>query len=375
MIRLLDESDKSALETKIEEVDSNMNNTRGYFLSDNIYEYNASDDLQGKFYDTNGALVSANHVNSTGLLDVSAYDCIDFYVKINQRHVLTFWDKDEKFIKGIESTNTVNKDINVQNAYYIRLAYYNDKAQYISAIGKSEQNNNSIVIKGLYGETIIKSLKTKSENIFKYNTFSILGDSYSTFKGYTTPENNVQWYPDNKEHINNDVNNVNETWWYLFANETNCVLDINNSYSGSTVCYDSYNSGIVDGKSSSFISRMNNVGKPQLLIIEGGTNDSWANAGMGEYIYSDWSEDDMSYYRPALAKLLDYTINHNIGSKIIFMLNNGLSTNIIESTKTICSYYNIPLLFLDNIDKIDRHPSKLGMKQIKNQLIDFLNEI
>lgn len=61
-------------------------------------------------------------------------------------------------------------------------------------------------------------------------------------------------------------------------------------------------------------------------------------------------------------------------SDVVFMLNNGLSPEIIESVETICEYYDVPLLKLQDISKRSDHPNKQGMTEIKNQLIDFLNK-
>ncbi|MBR5025967.1 MAG: hypothetical protein IKX48_12950, partial [Victivallales bacterium] len=41
---------------------------------------------------------------------------------------------------------------------------------------------------------------------------SILGDSYSTFRGWI-PEGNAIYYPQTKG--NNDVKNAEECWWHL----------------------------------------------------------------------------------------------------------------------------------------------------------------
>ena len=72
-------------------------------------------------------------------------------------------------------------------------------------------------------EEIKNILNTTSQKTFiPYRTFSILGDSYSTFKGYLTPENAAIWYP--REQGDNDVVNVEETWWRLLASEINALL-------------------------------------------------------------------------------------------------------------------------------------------------------
>lgn len=208
-----------------------------------------------------------------------------------------------------------------------------------------------------------------------YKTFSILGDSYSTFKDYTDPLNNTQWYPPSDsatQGSENDVEDVENTWWYLFANDYKSLLIQNNSYSGSCISYDSYGTGTVDGKNFSFVKRCENLKKAELIIIEGGTNDAWSNVSLGEYKYSNWVESDFETFRPACSYVLDYIKRNNIGAKIIFVLNDGLKSSITESIKNICNYYNVDVLELSNIKKSNNHPNIEGMKQIKEQLINFL---
>lgn len=208
-----------------------------------------------------------------------------------------------------------------------------------------------------------------------YKTFSILGDSYSTFKDYTDPLNNTQWYPPSDsatQGSENDVEDVENTWWHLFANDYKSLLIQNNSYSGSCISYDSYGTGTVDGKNFSFVKRCENLKKAELIIIEGGTNDAWSNVPLGEYKYSNWVESDFETFRPACSYVLDYIKRNNIGAKIIFVLNNGLKSSITESIKNICNYYNVDVLELSNIKKNNNHPNIEGMKQIKEQLINFL---
>ena len=183
-----------------------------------------------------------------------------------------------------------------------------------------------------------------------YKTFSILGDSYSTFKDYTEPLNNLQWYPPSDsatQGSENDVENVEDTWWHLFANDYKSLLIQNNSYSGSCISYDSYGEGTIDGKNYSFVKRCENLKKAELIIIEGGTND-------------------------ACSYVLDYIKRNNIGAKIIFILNDGLKSSVTESIKNICNHYNVDVLELSNIKKSNNHPNIEGMKQIKEQLINFL---
>lgn len=212
-----------------------------------------------------------------------------------------------------------------------------------------------------------------------YGSFSIIGDSYSTFADKTTPTTNKQWYPTNiasAEGYNsgNDVVSLEQTWWYLFANEYKSVLLENNSYSGATICYDGYSEGHDSFAAKiSFCKRIEEMqSKPELLFVFGGTNDAWAKSEIGSYKYSDWTEDDKSYFRPALAYLIDYVRTNMIGTTIIFILNNGLKSDITDSVRVICEHYGVRVVELEDIDKISSHPSIRGMEQIKEQLIKVI---
>ena len=69
---------------------------------------------------------------------------------------------------------------------------------------------------------------------------TIFGDSYSTFYGWLTPATNESWYfpAGHPGHVEgNDVTRVEETWWYQVIQQMGYKLEMNNSYSGSTVGY------------------------------------------------------------------------------------------------------------------------------------------
>ena len=61
----------------------------------------------------------------------------------------------------------------------------------------------------------------------------ILGDSYSTFKGYI-PEGYATYYGD-KEREGIDVYSVDETWWMQVINRASGKLLMNCSWSGTTI--------------------------------------------------------------------------------------------------------------------------------------------
>lgn len=201
-------------------------------------------------------------------------------------------------------------------------------------------------------------------------TFSILGDSYSTFEGYI-PEGNACWYS-TAPHGENDVTSVEQTWWHLFAKENGYELLLNESYSGSTICNTGYDGA--DYSDRAFTKRMFNVtaGNPDMIIIFGGTNDSWANAPVGELKFNGWTSSDMYSCLPSCCFMLEYFTAVAKDSQIVFLINSELKDEITEGITSACRHYGVQCLLLKDIDKIWGHPSIKGMAQISDQLTEFI---
>lgn len=198
---------------------------------------------------------------------------------------------------------------------------------------------------------------------------SILGDSYSTFEGYLTPDTNYIWYYKTPRQ-QTDVSQVTQTWWDLFIKEHHATLEINNSFSGSTICNTGYNQE--DYSHESFITRMDQLGDPDLIFVFGGTNDSWAGSPIGDYQYSDWTGEQLYAFRPAMAYMLDHMKKRYDGAQIYFILNDGLKDSINQSVIEICQHYDIQCIALSDIDKKSGHPSIKGMVQINDQISRYL---
>lgn len=201
-------------------------------------------------------------------------------------------------------------------------------------------------------------------------TFTILGDSYSTFEGYI-PEGNACWYF-TTPHGENDVTNVEQTWWHIFAKQNGYELLLNDSYSGSTICNTGYDGA--DYSDRAFITRMFNVtaGNPDLIIVFGGTNDSWANAPIGELKYNDWTSSDMYSCLTSCCFMLEHLTAVAKDAQIVFLINSELKEEITEGIIEACKHYGVQSLLLKDIDKIWSHPSVKGMSQISEQLSAFI---
>ena len=232
-------------------------------------------------------------------------------------------------------------------------------------------------------DSTVQSQETIISRILEGKTVAILGDSYSTYGGWI-PSGYSCWYGldgvDGKNKQNNNVSSVKETWWWKLCYECRAVLLINSSYSGSTICNTGYNNK--DAKSSSFITRMKkdlcnesiNVMFPDIIIVFGGTNDSWANAPIGVLKFEDWTDSDLKQVLPAICYMFDYLKNYYPGSRIINITNCDIKSSIIKGFEIVCNYYNIDNVILSSFSKQGGHPTVSGMESIKNDVVKYLQK-
>ncbi len=227
--------------------------------------------------------------------------------------------------------------------------------------------------------TVIMSSCVKPENPTdepSQISFSILGDSYSTFEGYVDPETNDVW-----EHYEDiGVTNVEQMWWHKVAVNMDWVLDKNNSFSGALICnYQDFEGGNHYAPNS-FVRRMNSLGNSNVIFILGGTNDVWQDAPFGDYVDVDWTEEQLCSFRPALAYLLSNMKRLYPTSKLYFLLETdpcpgGITEetrlNLIESVHRITSSYDVECIDL-TIHKNWWHPDAQGQADIARQVLEVL---
>lgn len=139
---------------------------------------------------------------------------------------------------------------------------------------------------------------------------------------------------------------------------------------GSTICNTGYNDD--DYTNESFVTRsamLGRLGNPDIILICGGTNDNWANVQMGEYKYKDWKRGDLYYFRLPWLRC-------SITCRSITPMWNSTSFSTVrlkdsvnKSVETICKHYNVKLIKLHDIDKMNGHPTVKGMKSFAEQVL------
>lgn len=203
----------------------------------------------------------------------------------------------------------------------------------------------------------------------------ILGDSYSTFKGYIPEEHDA--YYDNTGRPETDVNRVDQTWWYRVIKVTNSHLVLNHSWSGTTICNTGYAGSDVP---HSFIRRLDRLAAEgyfvenqiDTVLVMGGQNDDWSGVPIGELKTQDWTADDLLQYGPALCYLM-YRLKMVLPkARIIFIINSEMSDVIMDYQKKAAEIYDIEYFQLEAIHKMNGHPTIQGMNQIAEQIFLYL---
>ena len=214
----------------------------------------------------------------------------------------------------------------------------------------------------------------------KLGNVLLLGDSYTTFEGHI-PEGYAPYYaPKARPEIETDVKLVEQTWWHQLIDATDSSLILNCSWSGTTVCNTGYEGR--DASQWSFIARLDQLiekgffeeHKIDTLLIFGGTNDAGAHSPVGQLQYADWTAEDLKSAFPAFCYLLHRTKTCLPHTRVICLINPIIRTVFTDGYRAACTHENIEYLDLVDVDMHNSHPTVLGMKQIKDQLLAYLEK-
>ncbi len=202
--------------------------------------------------------------------------------------------------------------------------------------------------------------------------FIILGDSYSAFEG-SIPEGFHPFYP------RFDVLKTEDMWWKQFVKKVDYNLILNNSWSGSTLGYTGYNNEDTS-HTNSFIYRYRKLkeegffekNKIDTVFVFGGTNDSWANAPLGENKVANWKEEDLFSVLPAI-NYLAYTLKNELpNTEIVFIINTEIKEEIQTCMEQTVVNYGTKVVRLQDIDKECGHPTAKAMLSICEQILKSL---
>lgn len=200
----------------------------------------------------------------------------------------------------------------------------------------------------------------------------IFGDSYSTYRG-CIPEGFAHYYGREDTEVCG-VKNADMTWWKMLLDECGGRLVQNNSWSGSTVCYQGYQGDC--SKTSSFIYRLQclietgffDKNAIDTVFVFGGTNDSWANTPLGEVKAGEIQWEERFNVLPGFCCFASLLKGALPNARIIYIINTDLNPGIETGVVKVSELYGAESILLSNIDKVNGHPTALGMVQIKDQI-------
>ena len=208
------------------------------------------------------------------------------------------------------------------------------------------------------------------------NNTVIFGDSYSTFRG-AIPQGYAVYYSETGSG-QTDVHSIEETWWHLLMTETGSNLVRNDSWSGSTICNTGYSGDC--SKTSSFLHRLDllnaegffRANRVDTVFVFGGTNDNWCGAPLGDILYENIPQEELFKVLPGFSQFMQNLKATVPAARIICLINCNLKPALADGYAEICEHLGIQSIRLHDIDKAGGHPTVLGMKQIKAQILAAL---
>ena len=206
----------------------------------------------------------------------------------------------------------------------------------------------------------------------KLGNVIVFGDSYSTYKD-CIPEGYAHYYGREDTQVCG-VLSADMTWWHMLVKECEGNLLLNDSWSGSTVCYTGYEGDC--SKTNSFIYRLEGLidngffadNSVDTVLVFGGTNDNWANAPEGEATVGEVEFNERFKVIPAFCHFATLLRSKLPEARIIFIINTELKETVTSGIAKASEINGCDSLLLSDIDKCWGHPTALGMVQIKDQI-------
>ena len=202
---------------------------------------------------------------------------------------------------------------------------------------------------------------------------SLLGDSITTYQGYTPYPSNYQ-YPKSSY---TDFTSVTQTWWHqlIYGLMSDAVLEVNSSYTGTCV-QETKEKG---HPGYGFLHRYVELGNPDIILINGGTNDAWSfSLPVGSLDFTLPTEAlDAYQFAQAYDKLIRLMREKYPSAKIGCIIGD----NVMDASKAayakvirdVCDHYGLPYaevvfsnrssLTYDNV-----HPTPAGMVDMADQI-------
>ena len=185
----------------------------------------------------------------------------------------------------------------------------------------------------------------------------ILGDSISTYEGYID-SSYKSYYPRIQDGVRADVDDWTKTYWGILLQEYwHAELDVNASWSGTCITPRS------DFKTD-FLTRAGTFGNPDIIIVNGGTNDYLKRPQKGGTV----TPED---YRTAYRNLLSFLKGKYPRALIIIVIGDFVKLDYGDISKETADEFGLPCVdFRQDSknrgkvfdEKTNPHPNASGMR-------------
>lgn len=250
----------------------------------------------------NGYINASGGINPSTKTIVNArpYNCeYDHLKKIKANNgyefVLYVYSKGNSFLGYLHADGSIAIGGDPKKITEVNLQDYSDK---LIRIGVNHKVDGSFVdISPVEAANLTFLYDAETALTFRDRRVSVIGDSISTFTGYTSPGAPAAYYPNRASGITN----VSQMYWAALAERNNMVIDTIDAYGGATVgtkwAADLVRTPFIDP------SRISRLGTPDIIIVEGGINDFGGNP-LGEYPV-DGNYSNLYEFRVAYGYLLN----------------------------------------------------------------------
>lgn len=227
----------------------------------------------------------------------------------------------------------------------------------------------------------MNTIKHKQKNI------SILGDSISTLFGYSKPSEGVFYAAERRYETG--VYYLPDTWWGQVTNAVGGRLLVNDSFAGSTVCFDMHNEiasyACGDNRTSALGDREE---VPDVIMIFMGMNDRGVGVRLRPSCEAE--DNDPTFFSEAYSAMLCklkanypqsdiWCLTLPLGSLDGYAQSDAARRKTEEYSKVIaeCAARNgcrlIDICRMEPYESIDGlHPTAVGMKQIAEAVLSEL---
>lgn len=228
------------------------------------------------------------------------------------------------------------------------------------------------------------------KSVLEGKNFSILGDSISTYAGYSNDSTNTNNTIGNNNIYYNgskaEITSVEQTWWKQAANQTGMNILVNNSWSGDTIS----NRGITRATQLHDNTGDNAGTNPDIIAVYMGINDVKSGDTVDKFAenYNTMISNIKTAYPDAeifIFTLVPYTYSsgnvQSVDDETIQTYNDKIRgiANASDTDKVhLVDYYVDSGITFDNhtdyMGDVGLHPNQLGMDKITEAFINALTK-